>query len=232
MSILETRNLTRKFGGLTAVKNISLQIKEGDFIGLVGPNGAGKTTLFNLISGFLRPTAGRIFYRNRDITRWSPHRRVQSGITRTFQQSRVFPGVTVEQNIRMASFQIKKGGLREIFFGPSPQEKRLIKDQVTRVLQLTDLSDYRDYLAYQLSYGYQRRLEIAIALATNPQVLLLDEPFGGTHQEGIASLAGILRGLNEDGITIVFIEHRMEAVANFCDQLIYMNHGNKVIPIE
>lgn len=228
--LLRTNNLTRDFGGLRAVNQVNLAIENGDIIGLVGPNGAGKTTLFNLISGFISPTSGKVYYEGKNISGWPVHKRVEAGITRTFQGNRVFSGLTVRENVTTATYSI---GDRRTFTAIREGEEELNKEGVSPVewvLQVTELQEYSEFLAQNLSYGYSRRLELAIAIATNPKLLLLDEPFSGTHSYDLRELAELLKYLNSEGLTVVLVEHNIASVVNVADRLVYMESGKVSIP--
>ena len=222
--ILETRELSRKFGGLSAVSEVNLKVEKGTVIGLAGPNGAGKTTLFNLISGFVSPSSGKVFFEGEDITDWPVSRRVECGITRTFQGSRVFPGLTVRENVLTATYT---AGRKKIF------ESLDLSDGGTAIewiLETTRLEDYEGALASSLSYGFRQRLDLAIAVATNPKLLLLDEPFSGTHASDLRELAELLKVLREAGLTAIIVEHDIASVANVADRFIYMESGKLTIP--
>ena len=227
--LLRTDNLTRDFGGLRAVNQVNLAIKNGDIVGLVGPNGAGKTTLFNLISGFISPTAGEVYFEGENISRWPVHKRVEAGITRTFQESRVFPGLTVRENVVTATYSNSD----RKSFTATKKEQELNTEGVSPVewvLGVTELQEYSEYLAQNLSYGYSRRLELAIAIATNPKLLLLDEPFSGTHSYDLRELAELLKYLNSEGLTVVLVEHNIASVVNVANRLVYMESGKVSIP--
>ncbi|MBS3824988.1 ABC transporter ATP-binding protein [Candidatus Bipolaricaulota bacterium] len=230
--ILETNNLSRRFGGLQAVKKVNLSIHNGTIVGLAGPNGAGKTTLFNLIAGFLTPTSGAVYFEGQDITDWSISRRVSAGITRTFQGTRVFPGLTVRANVLTGTYvsSDKKffgGGGRYL---PRLRPGEAHNSTVDWIMQATHLDNYADTLACNLSYGYGQRLGLAIAIATDPKLLLLDEPFSGTHIDQIGELAELLRILKDRGLTVVLVEHDITSVVNLSDRLVYMESGEVTIP--
>ncbi|MFB6291315.1 MAG: ABC transporter ATP-binding protein [Candidatus Bipolaricaulia bacterium] len=228
--LLRTDNLTRDFGGLRAVSQVNLTIKKGDIIGLVGPNGAGKTTLFNLISGFISPTSGAVYFEGKNISSWPVHKRVEAGITRTFQGSRVFPGLTVRDNVITATYSAGDKGTFTAIREEGEELNTEGDSPVEWVLNVTELQKYSDFLAQNLSYGYSRRLELAIAIATNPKLLLLDEPFSGTHSYDLRELAELLRFLNSEGLTVVLVEHNIASVANVADRLVYMESGRITIP--
>ncbi len=218
--ILRVEGLSKEFGGLTAVDGVNLTVNGGKIVGLVGPNGAGKTTLFNLISGFLAPSSGDMYFRGKRINRWSVRRRVLAGITRTFQKSRVFPGFSVRENVLTAAHGSGGGG--EFY-----DEK---DDFLDWLLGTTKLAGYGDRHARDLSFSYRRRLELTIAVATRPELLLLDEPFGGTGVGDLSDLSRLLQLLRDEGMTLLLVEHNISAVAGIADRLIYMEKGRLRIP--
>ena len=222
--IVRLENLNKKFDGLKAVWDVSTRFKKGSVIGLVGPNGAGKTTLFNLISGFLSPTSGSIYFEGEEITGWSVSRRVEAGITRTFQGSRVFSGISVRENVITGTYSVDPGRLFERFKGNKGEQG------VDWILEATKLKEYEDFLARNLSYGYKRRLELAIAIATDPKLLLLDEPFSGTNTFDLQELKGLIKLLSQEGLTVVLVEHDLGSVASLADSLVYMDGGRVTIP--
>lgn len=222
-TIIELESLYKDFGGLSAVLDVSMSLRKGVVTGLVGPNGAGKTTLFNLISGFLRPTSGSIYFEGEEITGWPVHRRVQAGITRTFQGNRVFPGLTVRKNLVTGTYSARN----KEFFG---DEQELEGERVDWILRALKLEEYSDYLGGNLSYGYKRRLEMAIAIATQPKLLLLDEPFSGTHFDDLQDLIKLLKGLSSEGLSVVLVEHDIGSIASIADNIIYMDGGRVTIP--
>ncbi len=228
--LLRTDNLTRDFGGLRAVDRVNLTIENGDIVGLVGPNGAGKTTLFNLISGFLSPTSGEIYLEGKNISGWPVHKRVKAGITRTFQGSRVFPGLTVRENVITATYSSDDRRTLAAFREDEKESNEEEVSPVDWVLGVAKLQEYSDFLAQNLSYGYSRRLELAIAIATNPKLLLLDEPFSGTHSYDLRELAELLKYLNSEGLTVVLVEHNIASVVNVANRLVYMESGKVSIP--
>ncbi len=222
-TIIELESLYKDFGGLSAVLDVSMSLEKGGVTGLVGPNGAGKTTLFNLISGFLRPTSGSIYFKGKEVTDWPVHRRVQEGITRTFQGNRVFPGLTVRENLVTGTYSARN---KELF----GEEQELGEGRVDWILRALKLEEYSDYLGGNLSYGYKRRLELAIAIATQPKLLLLDEPFSGTHFDDLQDLTRLLKGLSSEGLSVVLVEHDIGSVASLADNIIYMDGGRVTIP--
>lgn len=228
--LLEVRRLSKRFDGLDALRDVHLTVRTGEVLGIVGPNGAGKSTLFHLITGHLEPTEGEVFYHGRKITSWPPERRVRAGISRIFQQTRLFYGLTVEENVRIGCFLQERGGLRRLILGEPRRERAALQARIDGILQQTGLEPFRGRAAAELSYGYQRRLEVAIALGTRPRLLLLDEPFAGQSPESAAEMGRLIRRLRESGLTLMMIEHRMESVVSYCNRLLVMRGGRVVIP--
>lgn len=214
-ALLSVRGLTKRFGGLTAVDNISFDVQRREILGILGPNGAGKTTLFNLLTGFIRPDQGEATFAGRDLTRCSPVQVVNSGVARTFQLCRPFVGMTVLENVMVPCYSPRGMATRE-----DPKQRSL------HLLEQVGLADKADVAAELLPYGDQRRLEIARALATDPRVLLLDEPFAGLGSSEIAPLSGLVRKLHEEhGLTIVIIEHKLRVFMQLVQRIVAMDFG-------
>lgn len=228
--LLEITELGKRFGGLVALEQISFRVNKNDVLGIVGPNGAGKSTLFNLISGHLAPEYGQIYFEGDSITARSAEERAKLGIARTFQKTKLFYGLTVEENVQLGCFLSERGGMKRLLLGSSKAERADLHERVDRILERTGLQEYRRYLASQLSYGYQRRLEFAIALGSMPKLLLLDEPFGGLSPESSEDIGMLIRSLNSEGMTIIFIDHRMESIISYCNRLFVMRDGNLILP--
>lgn len=226
--ILGVEGLTRNFGGFRAVSNLSFQVFAGEIVGLVGPNGAGKTTTFNLITGFLRPTAGRIWFKGEDVTGMPAHELARRGLVRTFQQTRVFSRLTVMENLRLGVHRHEPGGLRRVLFGLNVEEQAALDRRAQEVLEFTGLWHQRDRRAEELPYGEQRMLGIAVALAVEPEVLLLDEPLAGMNPAEANATMALVRRVRERGVTIVLIDHHMETLMRYCDRLIVLHHGEKL----
>ncbi len=231
MMILEVKNLTKSFGGVVAVNDTSFSIKEKEIYGIIGPNGAGKTTLFNVITGNYEATSGDVAFLQKSILGLKPHRIVRKGIARTFQNIRLFKSMSVLDNVLIGlDFHINYTFFEAItrlprFFG---EEKRARK-KALEILDYFELGKYKDDLATDLSYGQQRKVEIARALATNPKMLLLDEPAAGMNPAETQELAEIIKKTREDfGLTIVLIEHDMPFVNELCDNVLVLDYG-KVI---
>ncbi len=231
-AVLEIRALTRRFGGLTAVDGLDVTVNEGEIVSLVGPNGAGKTTVFNLISGVLRPTAGSVRLLGRELVRLPAHRITHHGIARTFQNIRVFPQLTVRENILLGTHHWTRSGmLGSVTFWPGTMRaERAAQAEVNRAIDL-----FRERLearledpAFTLSYANRRRTEIARALAARPKLLLLDEPAAGMNPYERIEMAGLIRSMRDRGLTIFLIEHHMPLVMEISDRVIVMDHGVKI----
>ena len=225
--MLELKGLSKHFGGIKAVDGLDLNVKSGEIFGLIGPNGSGKSTTINLICGLMDVTTGNIAIDGRDISGAAPHEVVDAGIGRTFQNIRLFHGLTVWQNLWVAQKESQNGnesGFFQRWFSGRGNARENIKNQ----LEFAQLSDKRDFLAGNLSFGEQRRLELARAMATTPKMLLLDEPAAGMNQEEIKQLELRLRTLKENGVTILLVEHVMELVMGVTDRIAVLNFGQKI----
>ena len=231
--ILNVTRLTRNFGGLAAVSEVNIEIREGELIGLIGPNGAGKTTVFNLLTGVYPPSSGVIEFTNqagqkKSIGGKRPHAICQAGIGRTFQNIRLFRNLTALENVVVAGQQNYRYHLLASLFHLPPWGKREqeIYDEAHRLLEIMGMADKKDELARNLSYGEQRHLEIARALATHPSLLLLDEPAAGMNPNETAELSKLIDWLRtEFGITILLIEHDMSLVMKICERIYVLDHG-------
>jgi branched-chain amino acid transport system ATP-binding protein len=219
--LLKTVNLRRTFGGLAANDNISLELRRGEVHAVLGPNGAGKSTLINLLSGDLAASSGEIFYQGRDITHLTPHERSLIGIGRSYQKTNIFPGFTVRENCRLAA-QSREPRATRIFSDAAAWGPYLAV--VDAALRDADLADVAERRASELSHGQQRQLELAIVLATRPQVLLLDEPLAGMGHEESLRMLQLLRGLVASH-AILLVEHDMDAVFSIADVLTVMVNG-------
>ena len=229
--VLEARNMTRRFGGLYAVDNVSFEVRRGEIFGLIGPNGAGKTTMFNLITGMTPPTHGELFYKGVNITNKRPHEIAMLGIARTFQNIRLFGTLTALENVMIARHIHTKSGVIEGVLGlpPAPQEERAVRQRAMELLELVGLADSAEIQARNFSYGDQRRLEIARALALEPELLLLDEPAAGMNQNEKGALSAFIRRIREQfNLTIVLIEHYVPLVMGLCDRIAVLNFGQLI----
>ena len=221
--ILEAKHLRKDFGGLIAVEEVSLRVRAGSLHSIIGPNGAGKTTLFNLLSGVFKPTAGRVIFRGRDITPLPPYRIAHLGIGRSFQITNVFPNLTVFENARLAAQAMGRDNLNLI---ASASRFRDYTARAEDVLQRVGLAAKANALASTLPHGDKRKLEIGILLASDPQVLLLDEPTAGMASEQVPQLMALIAEVRKQGDkTILLVEHNMDVVMNVSDAITVMHYG-------
>jgi branched-chain amino acid transport system ATP-binding protein len=229
-ALLETTGLTRRFGGLVAVDDLELKVEEGAIWAIIGPNGAGKTTAFNVITGFLAPSVGRVRYAGRDVTGQPVHRLVQQGIARTFQNIRLFPLMTALENVVTGAHARLNGHPFGAILGlPSSRREELEAERAgMALLERVGLAAEADTLAGELPYGSQRRLEIARALASEPRLLLLDEPAAGANPYESTVLARLIREIRDSGVTVVLIEHDMSVVMRLSDGITVLDHGRKL----
>lgn len=215
MTVLYLEDVTKSFGGLMAVAQLNLTVSKGEIVGLIGPNGAGKTTVFNLISAFLKPDSGQIFFENHDITHLKPHQICKKGICRTFQIVKPFLSFSVKKNVRIGSYNRLK-------------EKQEIEDKTMEILDLLGLVDQKDVTAQNLSIGDRKKLELARALATKPSFLLLDEVMAGLNPKEQNYMINIILELKGMGMTILLIEHHMKAIMSLSERIIVLNYGKKL----
>jgi ABC-type branched-subunit amino acid transport system ATPase component len=228
--VLEAREIIKRFGGLTAVSNFTFQVKKGDISSLIGPNGAGKTTVFNVITGIYRPESGRVIFKGDNIEGLKPHQIVSKGIARTFQNIRLFPNMTCLENVMAGQHCRTLSGLWPSIFRTKSQraeEKQIKKIAETRLEQV-GLSHYQNELAGNIAYGNQRMLEIGRALASNPYLLVLDEPSSGLNDTETQNLITFLKNLKNEDITILIIEHDMNVVMGISDWVTVMDEGTKI----
>lgn len=226
-SILTVTGVTQKFGGLRALSNINIHIEQGEIVGIIGPNGAGKTTLFNIITGIYTPTEGKVALDGEDITGMKPFLIARRGFARTFQNIRLFPKLSALDNVLLGMHGHTRAGLVDaIFYTPEKRrEETACNERAEEILRLMGLWEDRYALSTSLPYGKQRRLEIARALATNPKLLLLDEPAASMNEQETAELLEMVRNLKQLGYTILLIEHDMKFVMNVCERLYVLNYG-------
>jgi branched-chain amino acid transport system ATP-binding protein len=227
VALLETRELTRLFGGLAAVNRVDLTVDKGEIVGLIGPNGAGKTTCFNLLSGFLRPTRGSIVFDGEDITGLRPHQIAARGLVRTFQQTTLFQDLTALENVLLGLHLSSGKGPRQVLFS----RRDFPPDETARareVLEFTGLAAHADQLSRNLPHGHQRVLGIAMALAAQPRLLMLDEPVTGMNLDESGRVMELVKTIRSRGTTILLVEHNMKAVMGTCERIVVLNFGQKL----
>jgi branched-chain amino acid transport system ATP-binding protein len=230
-SLLELENVTIRFGGLVAVSDVSLCVSEGELVGLIGPNGAGKTTVFNMITGVYQPTDGKIMFAGKPTTRKKPHVLTKSGMARTFQNIRLFGSMSVFDNVRAATQLHRAHGIRQALWrGRSHHAgEKEVEDRVMELLEVFSLQDFRDEHATSLPYGGQRRLEIVRALATQPKLLLLDEPAAGMNPSEKEELMILIEFIRKRfGMAILLVEHDMKVVMGICERIAVLEYGIKI----
>lgn len=216
--IIEVRSITKRFKGLTAVKDVSFEVEKGKITGMIGPNGAGKSTTFNMICGYYPPTEGRIFYKGEDITNKPAYEYTKMGIARTFQIMKPLKNLTVMDNV-----------IASAYFGTAPaKNQREAREKAMEILNFTGLYDKRNTLSKDMGTPDQKRLEMARALATNPEMLFLDENMAGLNPTETEDAIKLIRRINESGVTIFLIEHIMKAVVSLCEKVIVLHHGEKI----
>jgi branched-chain amino acid transport system ATP-binding protein len=227
MTMLQVSGLKRVFGGLVAVRDVSFEVRQGDFLGLIGPNGAGKTTVFNVVSGVLRPSAGSVRFLGQDISGLPANRIVRRGLSRTFQAATLYPDATVIENAVRGTYAKARFGLLN---GLRPTKWRAEAEAIAfNVLDMFGLSRRAGLKARELAYGEQRRLGVAIALAGQPKLLMLDEPVAGLNPEEAAELGRVLQRVKaERGVTMVLVEHHMRTVMGLCNRIVVLDHGTMI----
>jgi branched-chain amino acid transport system ATP-binding protein len=214
-ALLATKGLTKRFGGIYANRDVSFTVGRGEIVGLIGPNGAGKTTLFNLITGFIQPDSGTVHFAGTDVTGMRPDRLCHRGIARTFQILKPFPRLSTEENVMIGALA-RGGGIQRA------------RETARRCLRLVGLDHKHDVLARGLSTGQRKRLEMARALATGPQLLLLDEITGGVDQPSIPGLIELVGRLRDEGVTLLVIEHNMRVIMGLADRVVFLHLGEKL----
>ena len=228
--LLEARNIGKRFGGVQALKDVSLTIRRGEIYGLIGPNGAGKTTLFNVFTALYPRDSGEVLFADAPLSLQSPHAVAAAGIARTFQNIRLFGNMTALENVMVGRHVRTRAGVFSAILRTRAEraEEAGIRRRADELLHYVGIADRSNDLARQLSYGDQRRLEIARALATDPKLLALDEPAAGMNATETASLRGLIEGLRKDGLTVLLIEHDVKLVMGLCDRVAVLDYGEKI----
>jgi branched-chain amino acid transport system ATP-binding protein len=230
MTILEIRGLTKKFGNNIAVNDLDMVVKEGQIRGLIGPNGSGKTTVFNLISGFLQPTKGQVIWQGRDITHYPAHKITALGLARTFQLTAMFKDLTVLENVVMCAHLHCQTNLWQQFWRDKKtrRKEQTVENRARGLLEQMGLSMISNERASELPHGHAAALGIANALATEPRMILLDEPVGGMNPTETAETMARIQAVRDSGVTLLLVEHDMNAVTSTCDEITCINFGNKI----
>lgn len=223
--LLEVSGLSKRFGGLSAVANLSFSVEDGAIFGMIGPNGAGKSTTVNLVSGVTAPTTGRVRFDDVDVTGQPPYALARHGLVRTFQSTTVYAAQTVVENVARGAFLHRyRGILASLVEGPTAPGK-----DVEDILDLLGLSEFASTLAGNLPYGHQKALGIAIGLASRPKLLLLDEPVAGLSASETDQVRDVIRAIRSRSVTVVVIDHNMRFIANLCDHILVLHHGQKLV---
>lgn len=215
MSLLQSRSMVKTFGGLTAIDNVSFEVKKGEIVGLIGPNGAGKTTVFNVINGFFKPTSGKVVFKDKDISGLKPHKVCKLGLARTFQVVKPLQRMSVLDNVIASAFVRVSTHSRA-------------KAEALEVLKFTNLYDDRDVISRGLPLGKRKRLEIARALVTRPDLLLLDESFAGLNPTELNESIEIIKKMKQSGLTMMIIEHHMKVIMSISDRVVVLSYGKKI----
>lgn len=230
MKILEANKITKAFGGLVAVNEVDFHVNEGEIVSLIGPNGAGKTTFFNVVTGIYEPTSGETKFLGQPIKKARPSEITKLGIGRTFQNIRLFPSMTVMENVMVGQYcRTSSNLLATIFKSPKlRKEEEEVEKKVLEILEFLDLTHLKDEIAVSLPYGYQRRVEIARAMATDPKLLMLDEPAAGMNSGEKVEMTRLIKKIRDKGYTILVIEHDMKLVMGISDRIYVLEYGNKI----
>jgi len=228
--MLEVSKVTKRFGGLEALKDVDLKVNPGEIFGLIGPNGAGKTTLFDVISGVTRPTSGKVFFQGESITGIKPHRIAEKGLVRTFQATRLFMSLSVLENVQIGCHIPAKANIvADVFRVPSIKRRESeMQQRAIDIVKLAGIETIGGQIAKDLPHGNQRALGVAIALAAEPKVLCLDEPVTGMNIEETQFMMDLIRRIRGEGIAILLVEHSMRVVMSICDRIAVLNFGRKI----
>jgi len=230
-ALIQVKNITKKYGGLTANNNISFDVSENEILSVIGPNGAGKSTLFKMISSFTPPTSGEVLYRGERISNLKPHIVARKGIVRTFQETTIFKNMTVHESVVVAQHLRAKASLAGYFWGSKTAQEDVstFGKYADELLEFLGMSEISNEQASNLPQGNLRALGIAIGLATAPKVLLLDEPFAGMNHDETMNMVNLVRSVRDErGVTIMLVEHDMAAVMNISDRIVVLNFGEKI----
>jgi branched-chain amino acid transport system ATP-binding protein len=229
MSFFAVKNLSKHFGGLVANKSISIEVEEGEIRGVIGPNGAGKTTFFNVVSGFYQPTSGTVEFKDQVISNLPSSKIAQLGVVRTFQRAALFPDFTVLENVNIARHLNADSSLLNAIFGHKNKAEAGNLKRSKEIIEFLGLDAEGDNLAKNLSHGHQRVLGVAMALATEPELLMLDEPVAGMNSGEKATMVGLIRKIRDDwGVTVLLVEHDMKTVMSLCDKITVLDFGEKL----
>jgi branched-chain amino acid transport system ATP-binding protein len=230
MPILDVQQLSKRFGGLDALSQVDLVVEPGEIIGVIGPNGAGKSTFFNLLSGVMKPSAGKVVFDGQDVTGMKPHRIAKRGLVRTFQGTVLFSDLSVFDNVLVAGHIPARANLVADVVGlPSVRRReREMRERAEEIVELAGLTSVRTKLARDLPHGHQRALGVAAALATDPKLLCLDEPVTGMNADEIEAMMAFIARIREQGITIMLVEHAMRVVMSVCERIMVLNFGRKI----
>ena len=230
MSLLRVQDLTKRFGGLIAVNDVSFDVEEGEILSVIGPNGAGKSTLFKLIASFLTPTAGRVLFAGEEVSGRKPHLVARKGVVRTFQETTVFKEMTALENVVVAHHLRLRAGVPGVYFATATAraDERRFRDSAAEILDRLGLGHVKDEKARNLPHGYLRALGVALAMAAEPKVLLLDEPFAGMNPDETDRAVEMVRGIRGRGITVLLVEHDMGAVMRISDRIVVICFGQKI----
>ncbi len=230
MAIMEVRNLTRRFGGLYAVNNVSFDVNDGEILSVIGPNGAGKSTLFKLLSSFLRATAGSVVFQGEEITSQKPHLVARKGVIRTFQETTIFRNMTALDNVVVAHHLHSHASLWGFFFGTrlARKDEAAFRASAEEIVHFLGIGGVKNELAKNLPHGHLRTLGIAMGMAAAPKILLLDEPFAGMNADETETALGLVKGIRDRGVTVLLVEHDMPAVMKISDRIVVLNFGEKI----
>ncbi len=228
--LLEVKGLTKFFGGLTAVNNLSYNVEEGEIVSLIGPNGSGKTTTFNLLCGVFKPSGGQVIFKEENVTGLKPHQIAEKGIIRTFQNENLFEQMTVMENLILSCHLSNKLSFWSTILRNTKykKEKQVSDDNCIKLLELVGLLSARDEVVKNIPHGHKRALGLAMAIAANPKLLLLDEPVTGMNTEETINMVNLIRKVNDTGVTILLVEHDMKVVMGVSDRVIVISYGEKI----